>query len=543
MYMSGMGTNGVSVASPGFGSAANSFMDFVNVDEKLPFYRIPQNLHRRKDPGAGAMTYHHSRYSNAEADIRAGEELFVNYGSPWFLERIYSLGPIPVKGDYGIAEKLYRTLQKIMVDQEERQGEATNSNDSNEQDDDDKERIPPPRPSPRLIEAADMLWEDFMTKSSWDNSPTMAAMPPKELHDEIFQDGSTLFEWKKSQMTRSMEWLEENGICCDHFHAGESTLPQAGNGAFASRVLRKGEHVLPIPLIHLPDRSVLDMKGRMDNSENTDQPRRRQLLLNYALGHRDSTLLLSPYGPAFGLINHNQTLANVRLVWASPQRSQHKPEMLNKSVSAFEGLPSAQLGMELVATRDIAIGDEIFLDYGDEWETAWQEHVERWKPEPDADRYQSAYEMNLDFDHVFRTEFEQLYDPYPPTVMTKFHKYFKDPDTTRKWLGLHPFQQDDIVSWRANGSVKCNILRRQDSGSRMLYTIAIPVDDSSDWTIVEGIPMEAMFFEDQPYSTDMFLQNAFRHDIRIPDDMFPESWKNLKRNRNLDGISSGDESP
>jgi hypothetical protein len=67
----------VNAASPGFGSAANSFRDLHNVEE----WGVEQNLgglHRSKDPGAGAFTPYHDRKSTAKVPIPAGQELFVN---------------------------------------------------------------------------------------------------------------------------------------------------------------------------------------------------------------------------------------------------------------------------------------------------------------------------------------------------------------------------------------------------------------------------------------------------------------------------------
>ncbi len=76
-----IGEDAVNVASPGFGAAANSFMDFVNVDEDYPVHSVAGRLHRSKDPGVGAFTYYHSRISTAERAIMAGQELFVSYGT------------------------------------------------------------------------------------------------------------------------------------------------------------------------------------------------------------------------------------------------------------------------------------------------------------------------------------------------------------------------------------------------------------------------------------------------------------------------------
>ena len=70
--------------------------------------------------------------------------------------------------------------------------------------------------------------------------------------------------------------------------------------------------------------------------------------------------------------------------------------------------------MQLRVPREL--NEEIFLDYGDEWEAAWQDHLSNWKPEPDADQYISADEMNRNNPEELKTEFEQLIDPYPPNV-------------------------------------------------------------------------------------------------------------------------------
>ena len=79
-----MGAEDVSIASPGFGSTANSYMDFVNVNEDSGSeYNAFEEIHRLRDPEAGAFTKHHSRMSYARGDIRQGEELFNNYGDKW----------------------------------------------------------------------------------------------------------------------------------------------------------------------------------------------------------------------------------------------------------------------------------------------------------------------------------------------------------------------------------------------------------------------------------------------------------------------------
>ena len=71
------GIKEVSFASPGFGSAANSFIDLHNVDE-LGKEQSLAGLHRSKDPGAGAFSPYHNRRSIAKMPIPVGQELFMN---------------------------------------------------------------------------------------------------------------------------------------------------------------------------------------------------------------------------------------------------------------------------------------------------------------------------------------------------------------------------------------------------------------------------------------------------------------------------------
>ena len=41
---------------------------------------------------------------------------------------------------------------------------------------------------------------------------------------------------------------------------------------------------------------------------------------------------------------------------------------------------AAGLAMNVVATRDIQPGEEVFVDYGLAWEQAWENHIQNWKP-------------------------------------------------------------------------------------------------------------------------------------------------------------------
>lgn len=99
---------------------------------------------------------------------------------------------------------------------------------------------------------------------------------------------------------RSTAFLREHGMCLDNILPGPSTIPGAGQGAFAARPLSKGERVVPVPLLHMPDRSVF-VRDSADGGGGTI--RTEELLINYCFGHSESTLLLCPVTNSL-LINH-----------------------------------------------------------------------------------------------------------------------------------------------------------------------------------------------------------------------------------------------
>lgn len=85
-------------------------------------------------------------------------------------------------------------------------------------------------------------------------------------------------------------------------------------------------------------------------------------LSNYAFRHPDApSMYLIPYGYEVNNINHNKTLANVRLRWARDGEMGHKQRWLENSPSEMQGMASPGLFLDYVATKDIQPGEEIFL--------------------------------------------------------------------------------------------------------------------------------------------------------------------------------------
>jgi hypothetical protein len=499
----------VNSASPGFGAAANSFLDLVNVDEWTP--QVGTGLDRRVDPGAGAFSAYHDRKSTAKVDIKAGQELFVSYGDDWFTGREEQLGAVPITGHH-LKGQVLITKFKLMKDK------AENHNVSH---------------------ILDEMWETFLMKSPFmDVSRTLNALP-SSWEDMNVSQSDGLLAMRKQKHEVTLAWLQEHGTCMDNLRIAPSTIRQAGRGAFATRFLAKDSVVAPMPVIHVPNRRRFIMYSIETSDEgrhyikDKDNPVSVQLLTNYCMGHINSTMLLCPYGLLTSAVNHNQTLANVRLDWGDPKKTRHHPEWLNMTVENLAKRYSAGLVMTLVATRDIQPGEEIFLDYGDLWEENWNQHVKMWKPAgsyeaaPNADEPNSE-RFNTDKESIIRTVFEQIEEPYPDSVELKCESAFK---YTTKWR-KHKKEKDgtfsDFVRKVDEGRAACDVLRwkKGEDGTVSYTAVLLNEDEEEEAGMLKDVPRDAFLFVDKPYKSDMHLVNAFRHEIMIPDEMFPEKWKN-----------------
>lgn len=247
------------------------------------------------------------------------------------------------------------------------------------------------------------------------------------------------------------------------------------------------------------------------------------------------------------------------------------------------------------------------MDYGDEWEEAWQNHLASWRPTEGSETYVSAIDLNTRpenlerplpnvyrnpnrkshhknkknnknnpfprnvrlmmnaawKDHEFRKEHgddaitEEVmwedYDYEPVEVIFKTgradNKYKYIVEDKELWNKLDETQKERVrrkYSESAASETKGSV-RGGASGERdpSLYTVVVTtkVEDNDDDEEDEGdddrprprhkrvtvtnVPRRGLRFEDLSYTTDQFLPNAFRHDIRIPDEIFPEAWKNL----------------
>jgi len=215
----------------------------------------------------------------------------------------------------------------------------------------------------------------------------------------------------------------------------------------------------------------------------------------------------------------------MKIQWPSDlsRSSNHHPDWLDLTVQElWSQKQTAGLAFEMVAFRDIEEWEEILLNYGDEWEVAWQKHVDTYTAPPD-DGYVSP--MILNDATTLKTQQEQGQNPYPPTSQIMMDTAFVQ---SGEW-------KDQSGKIQVSQLVRCQILERRHGSS-----YKAKFSDGQDHYVVDGLPREAFEFKNKPYKSDIHLSNSFRHDMRIPDEMLPEAWKNIRWFLNLNSLVKQD---
>ena len=347
----------------GSGRRPNAWAPVGEVDEA--------GLSRRESPLAGSFSLYHNLtyFATSKGGIKAGGEVLVDRHG-WFRDE---------------AARLRRREQGVKEEEEE-------------------------------SEEAGMSWNDDIGGASSSSSSS------------------------SSSLDNRLRTIREEGVCMDNLHYGESPHGY-GRGAIASRFLPGGSVVSPVPVLPVPRsemrylrseerkraerwrhgrRRVNDESTRTttttggDEVEDDDDAElppgmrwREQLLLNYCLGHVNSSVLLFPYGHA-NYVNQAPSsstnggdggggppLANVGLRWSEKlMRTDYEEgegvsdpdDPRSLAPAPLMGRPDPDgLVLEMFALRDIRPSEEVLLDYGDAWRAAWGDHV-RHHPEHEMER-------------------------------------------------------------------------------------------------------------------------------------------------------------
>lgn len=515
----GVGThfeaNDATTFLPGLGSLPNSHMGLINLDLRGHTYDNA-GYHRLKDVGVGAFSSRHNITFEVLKDVPAGMELFLNYGEQYFSSKTRLLRHVPLQDDYLEADNI---LSEFATKEQELQ-EGNEDNDS----------------------TAASMYERLL--ESIDNPRLRNALPPNY---QTIQQGKNKNAAMLSvpNVIRSSEWLKEYGMCIDRLYPGPSTVSQAGRGAFVSRSIQNGQVIAHMPLLHMDREKLRRFVGAKEITP--------QLSINYSYGHKSSSMVLLPYSPAVNFVNHNfdKSKVNAKLQWSS--RSYHQQQWENDAVSEILQRQQSGLMMELVATQDIPQGHEVFLDYGGRWEEAWMAHVSNWTHPSDS--YSIAYDNVEDLNHPENLEIRILEEqrdlPYGENVVIMcwldviklFSNVRNGSDGDFQWEKFRVERSGTAQAATDNVTKKCEIVQRlnapndaeiddMDDGDlkrTTLYTASVKFGATgSKEFFIKGIPRSEIFFENKKYASDHSLENAFRHVIDIPDEIFPAAWKDLE---------------
>ena len=480
----------VDAYAPGLDCAINCHLALLNVDRGSPRFD-DAGLHRSRDPGAGAISLWINGSTIAMGNIPPGGELFKFYGNNWFTTRPDTFGLIPLSHDWIDANDILQKYHNV---------------------------------TRTLSQTMQQHIHSIITNFGYESRVLNAL--PKTFTDVVPAIEQGIQSIHQHNATRHNLHELKQARCLDNIRGGPSTIPQAGRGAFATRSFAKNQVVTGSPLLHVPDRSILHIFDSFYDEETNHFTRTeltsQQLVVNYCWGHTDSSLLLCPYSAGVNYINHNQTQANIKLRWAPDGHIAQSDKWFKSPLVEMIDLYRPLLGWDYVALRDINKGEELFIDYGDEWEAAWHKHVDTWQSVPHDD-YDPAIEWNrrLETDDL-RTTLEQTKDPYPENLEIRCH------DSIR--YSAFETEQYETTFWelwgQEYGGLPCSIVTRTNVDGNTVYAVNVKLGGGIIKRI-SNVDRKMMAFRDNPYSTDVNLPNAFRQEAFIPDYMVPKIWKNL----------------
>ena len=343
---------------------------------------------------------------------------------------------------------------------------------------------------------------------------------------------------------REYNSTDSSFVCMDKLRSGESKKV-GGHGLFARQQISKNERIISSPIVPIHRKEMFG-----DGTGNTQERMKNkyQLMLNYAFGHPDSDLLLLPYGSFVGYINHPPPgkQANAVIKWhtnekviSSRRQQYHHPELFEMNAEDVSVIHGKGLMIDIIALDNIGVDDEIYIDYGIDWQQAWESHVSGWKAPPGAQDYISADKWYNSQDEDGKHQNKN----YPDNLQTIC---YYDGDA-------HVIRVDEeakimYTEWQDNELPHeclrpCKILDSypdEDDGELVFTAEMFHFSSETKFPfcklpegrhVARDITDNGILIVDKPQSTDVFLEQAFRHEIGVPDNFYPATWLRQKVRR------------
>ena len=515
---------------PGLGALANYHSGIYNIEiDQTAVWTRPRDPSfppsGKADASRAAISNIHSITMVATRDIQAGMELFANYGDVWDAEKDVSFFQDKVvRQDYADADAIVARILEYF------------------------DRFP---------DMSDNLKEDtldFMLRSIVNQAGGFRAkalqslIPNNWRHLSKVDEVGGTFNYRFPDYVKSPEWLAKYGLCVDNLEVKPSTIAGAGRGAFARRAIETDAVISPIPTTIIGDASLMDMydfisvegkdsMGRPLAPEGAnydyEKPRGQQIAMNYCYGHPESSLLLLPLAPMVNYVNHASE-PNAFLRWSEHDAIVNDYATQDNLIEDVTNHRSHLVTLELVALREIKVGDEVTIDYGPEWAEAWADYTSR----ASMTRPGATWPLKADdLREVFAKK------PFPVGVTDETNVYpegvvtacFLTIDSTPD--GVPHFSEDgeDIYQWMGNvdslsGSdlTFCDLVSRTETPEGSFnYTVRTRSQEDQYMVIVD-VPHRAVTVVDTAYKSDIHHPEAFRFPIGIPDDIWPQHWRDLR---------------
>jgi SET domain len=512
--------HGVVTLIPGYGVLAQYHSGTHNVDwsHGSVLLRTPPDVPATgvAHPTRGAITPYFNFTITATQPIKAGMELFANFGDVWDTTKenktddLY--GEKVTRWDYAEADKV---LEKVL---------------------DFMDKYHDQMKPEQADEVLDFILGKILDTAAGDRAKAIRSLIPAHLGKlQTVKDMGGTFQYRNSNLVKSKKWLAKHGTCVDNIKSGPSTIPEAGRGAFATRDLPEGTVIAPMPMLQIPDKAILNVYEMDGNEPILEKPPiGQQLVINYCYGHPESNMLLMPVGSMVNLINHQPAeQANAKVRWSDNPHWGTRWDFLEQSPEELATADYDYIGavMEVVATRDIAAGDEVFIDYGSEWAAAWEKYMKDWEDKYKENPEQwpfKADDLKMEYrNKPFKTEQELEATPYPDGVQTACFIEWEDVEDGRvmetkdgkgmaEWIGPVEFKRYSGLKMEI-----CDVLERSKQLEDGLYNYTVLTEELQ----IENVPHAAITFVDEPYRSDIHTKEAFRHPIIIPDAMFPQAWR------------------
>ena len=159
----------------------------------------------------------------------------------------------------------------------------------------------------------------------------------------------------------------------------------------------------------------------------------------------ESSLLLLPLAPMVNYVNHGES-PNAVLRWAEHEKVINDYMTQDNLIADVANHRSHLVTLEVVALRDIAVGEEVLIDYGPEWADAWADYKSRASmAQPGATWPLKAVDLRQVFSSkAFPVKVTDENNPYPKGVVTAcFLSLEQTTDGTPHFNG----DGDEIYQW------------------------------------------------------------------------------------------------